>query len=63
MEIWEAASHLPEKQRLVFHLYYGEDYQTREISRILGMSETAVRVNLNRARSTLRKELKNSEEV
>ncbi len=63
LEIWEAASHLPEKQRLVFHLYYGEDYQTREISRILGMSETAVRVNLNRARSTLRKELKSSEEV
>ena len=56
-EIWEAASHLPEKQRLVFHLYYGEEYKTPEIARILRMSESAVRVNLARARTTLRKEL------
>lgn len=56
-EIWEAASHLPEKQRLVFHLYYGEEYKPPEIARILRMSESAVRVNLARARTTLRKEL------
>lgn len=63
LEIWEAVSHLPIKQRTVFHLYYGEAYQTREISKILRMSETAVRVNLNRARATLRKELSSSEKV
>ena len=63
LEIWEAAGHLPDKQRLIFHLYYGENYRTREISKILRMSETAVRVNLNRARSTLIKELSGSGEI
>lgn len=58
LEIWEAVSHLPQKQRLVFHLYYGEGYRSREIARILHISDSAVRVNLNRARETLRKEWK-----
>lgn len=56
-EVWEAVSHLPEKQRLIFHLYYGEEYKTQEIAGILGMSDTAVRANLSRARTALRKEL------
>lgn len=56
-EIWEAVSHLPEKQRMIFHLYYGENYKTREIAAILRIPETSVQVNLNRARTALRKEL------
>lgn len=48
---------MPEKQRLIFHLYYGEEYKTQEIAGILGMSDTAVRANLSRARTALRKEL------
>ena len=56
-EIWDAAGRLPGKQRTIFHLYYGENYSSREIAGILRMSETAVRVNLNRARAALRKEL------
>ena len=56
-EIWDAVSRLPEKQRVVFHLFYGEGYQTDEIANIMKVSGSAVRVNLNRARNTLRKEL------
>lgn len=57
LEIWDAASRLPGKQRTIFHLYYGENYSSREIAGMLRMTETAVRVNLNRARAALRKEL------
>ncbi len=57
-EIWDAVNRLPEKQRTVFHLFYGEGYQTEEIAQILKVSGSAVRVNLNRARNSLRKELR-----
>lgn len=56
-EIWDAVSRLPEKQQVIFHLFYGEGYQTEEIAEILNVSGSTVRVNLNRARNTLRKEL------
>ncbi len=58
IEIWDAVSKLPEKQRTIFHLYYVEGYQTAEIGKILHMAGATVRVNLNRARTALRKELK-----
>ena len=58
LELWDAVSRLPEKQRTVFHLYYGEGYTTKEITKILPMSQSTVRVNLNRARNLLKKELK-----
>lgn len=57
-EIWDAVSRLPEKQRTIFHLYYAEGYQTAEIGKILNIASATVRVNLNRARTALRKELR-----
>lgn len=56
-ELWDAVNRLPEKPRMIFHLYYGEGYKTEEISDILKIPASTVRVNLNRARKTLRKEL------
>lgn len=57
IELWDAVSRLPEKYRIVFHLYYGEGYKTQEIADLLSIPAATIRVNLNRARAILRKEL------
>ena len=48
---------LPEKYRIVIHLFYYEDYSVREISRILKISESNVKVRLNRGRKMLKQAL------
>ena len=63
IELWDAVNRLPEKQRTIFHLYYAEGYKTEEIAGILKIPASTVRVNLNRARKTLRKELEANEDV
>lgn len=52
-----AVMELPWKYRAVVHLYYYEDYSTREIAKILGVRETAVTTRLMRARRMLRETL------
>jgi len=37
IELWDAVSRLPEKYRIVFHLYYGEGYKTQEIADLLSI--------------------------
>lgn len=49
---------LPLPQREVIYLHYYEGYPTREIARILGATDDAVRQRLSRARSRLRDDLK-----
>ncbi|MDO4942633.1 MAG: sigma-70 family RNA polymerase sigma factor [Lachnospiraceae bacterium] len=56
--IFEEVMKLPEKYRIVIHLFYYEDYSTREIANILKLSESNVRVRLSRGRSMLKKVLK-----
>ena len=48
---------LPEKYRLVIHLFYYEDYTVAEIGRILGLTESNVKVRLSRGRQLLKKAL------
>ena len=52
--VLEAVLALPEKYRLVVHLYYYEDLSTAEIAKIIGRSEGAVKSRLFRARDMLR---------
>ena len=52
-EIFEAVMGLPEKYRLVIHLYYYEDYTVAEIAGILGLTQSNVKVRLNRGRKLL----------
>ena len=56
-ELFEAAMSLPEKYRIVVHLFYYEDYSIHEIAGILKLSESNVKVRLSRARSLLRDKL------
>lgn len=50
-------STLPEKQRLAIHMRDVEGYEIEEISRILEIDETSVRMNLSRARKSVRAQL------
>lgn len=54
----EAVLALPGSCRIVIHLYYYEGYSVSEISRILGLSQTAVKNRLLRGRKLLRQTLK-----
>lgn len=56
--LYVALGALPEKCRIVVHLFYFEDYGTREIAAILGVKEPTVRTRLVRARKLLRQSLK-----
>ena len=56
-EIFREVMALPEKYRLVIHLYYYEDYSVAEIGRILGLTESNVKVRLSRGRQLLKKSL------
>ena len=49
---------LPEKYRIVIHLYYYEDYPVKEIAQILHMSESNIKVRLSRGRKMLKTALK-----
>lgn len=57
-QVFEAVMQLPDKYRLVIHLFYYEDYSVREIAKILKLSEQAVKKRLSRAREMLRESLK-----
>lgn len=46
---------LPEKYRIMIHLYYYEEYNQKEIAGILGLNENTVASRLSRGRSRLKK--------
>ena len=48
---------LPEQQQIIVQLRDIEQYEFAEISKMLDMNETAIRVALSRARKTIREQL------
>lgn len=56
--LYEAVMDLPQKYRVVTHLYYYEDYSVKEIAEILKIKETTVQTQLMRARKKLQIKLK-----
>lgn len=50
----ELVDRLPEAYRAPVHLHYYEGYSTRECAALLGLSESAVRMRLLRARNLLK---------
>ena len=56
--LYYAVRELPAKYRQIVHLYYFEDYSTKEIAEIMKLSETAVQTRLLRARQKLKEKLK-----
>jgi RNA polymerase sigma-70 factor (ECF subfamily) len=51
---------LPEQQKIIIQLRDIEEYDLDEIAQMLDMNNTAVRVNLSRARKTIREKLTNT---
>ena len=51
---------LPEQQKIILQLRDIEQYDYAEIAKMLDMNETAIRVNLSRARKTIREKLTNT---
>lgn len=58
-EILKYINGLPEKQKAVMHLKDVEEYDVAEICTILEMEESAVRVNLMRARQKVKEQITN----
>ena len=56
--IFEEVMKLPDKYRIVIHLFYYEEYAIREIADILKLSESNVKVRLSRGRALLKESLK-----
>ena len=57
-DLFDAVMQLPEKYRIVIHLFYYEDYRIHEIADILKISESNVKVRLSRGRTLLKDVLK-----
>lgn len=52
--LYDAVMKLGEKYSVVIHLYYYEGYSTKEIAKILRITETAVQTRVMRARKKLK---------
>ncbi len=61
-DVWEAVMTLPDKYRSVVHLYYYEDYSTKEIAQILEKRESSVRTLLKRGREKIKQYLEKGED-
>ena len=56
--LFETVMQLPDKYRIVIHLYSYEEYAVREIAQILKLSESNVKSRLSRGRAMLKETLK-----
>ena len=57
-DLFEAVLALPEKYRVVIHLFYYEDYSVKEIAGVMKVSESNVKARLSRGRKMLKEALK-----
>ncbi|MCF0229752.1 MAG: sigma-70 family RNA polymerase sigma factor [Parasporobacterium sp.] len=57
-EVFRAVMDLPDKYRIVIHLFYYEDYSVNEIAELMNLSVSNVKVRLSRGRKLLRETLK-----
>ena len=60
-EVFDAVMDIPEKYRLVVHLFYYEEYSIKEIAVILEKNENTIKTLLNRGRALLKKQLERGE--
>lgn len=59
-EFYQLIADLSEENRLIFQLYYGEEYTTKEIGRILHMKESTVRSRLHRGKEQIKRKIETS---
>ena len=51
--MWRAIQHLPSNERDILYLKYQKGYKVKDIAKIVGKSENAVKLTLSRARKKL----------
>lgn len=51
--VYEAVMSLPESESVAIHMFYYEGYSIKDISKLLDISESAVKVRLHRGREKL----------
>lgn len=61
-ELIDVLMSIPEKYRIVIHLYYYEQYSVKEISEITSRKESTIQTHLQRGRKLIEKKLKEEEE-
>lgn len=59
--VYENVLKLPTKYRIVIHLFYYEEYTTKEIAQILNKKEATIRTQLKRARALLKQQIEGSD--
>ena len=57
VEFFQLLDLLPKRYRMIFLLYYGEEYSVAETAEVLGVSQNTVKTWLRRGRLLLRKAL------
>lgn len=62
-EVYLAVMKLPEKYRMVIHLFYYEEFSVLEIANILNLKESTVKSQLLRARGLLKDALKGATDL
>lgn len=60
-EVYYAVKDLPEKYRVIIHLFYYEEMSIKDICKILKLGENAVKTRLHRARGLLKEKLKEAD--
>lgn len=60
-EVYYAVMELPEKYRVVIHLFYFEELSIKQIAGVLKLSENNVKSRLHRAREALKDKLKGAQ--
>lgn len=55
LEFQDLLAHLPEESRMIFQLYFGEQYTIPQIAGILKINENTVKSRLHRGKEQLRK--------
>lgn len=60
-EFFRILSLLQPNDRVIFYLYFGEEYTTKEISRMLKVKESTIRSRIHRGKEQLRKHLHREE--
>lgn len=54
LDLYNAVMRLPKMQRIAIHLFYYEDYSTKEIAEMLNKNDATIRSYLHRARKKLK---------
>ncbi len=52
---------LHKDDRTIFQLYYGEEYTTKEIGRLLGIKESTIRSRIHRGKEQIRSQIQKKE--